>query len=312
MKAVFLDADTFNDVDMTPIHDCVSELVLYPTTSPEELGPRAAGADLLITNKVNISADVMTGKRGILVVATGLNNVDLETAQQLGVPVLNVQNYGTASVAQHTMMLMLSLAGQLPRYQQDVAQGAWQQSPFFCLMNHPTRELTNKRLILVGEGTLGSAVARLAEAFGMQVEFAARPGKANDTRPSLDSLLPTADVLSFHCPLTEHTRHLLNADNLTRIKPDCLVVNCARGGIIDEVAALDALQQGQLGGLAVDVLPTEPPVDGHPLLEALNTGLNLMVTPHNAWISPEARQNIINLTAANIRQLNATDQTPSA
>ena len=308
MKAVFLDADTLNDVDLTPIRDCVSKLTVYGTTSPAELHQHIGDAELIITNKVRIPAEVMAGRKGILIVATGLNNVDLEAARQLQLPVLNVQNYGTASVAQHTLMLMLALAARLPLYQQDLSAGAWQQSPFFCLLNHPTLELTNKRLILVGEGTLGRAVARLAEAFGLQVEFAARPGQAKDPRPTLNSLLPTADLLSFHCPLTEHTRHLLNADNLARIKPGCLVVNCARGSIIDEEAALNALQQGQLGGLAVDVLPTEPPVAGHPLLQALNTGLNLMVTPHNAWISPPARQNIVQLTAANIRQLSAADQ----
>jgi glycerate dehydrogenase len=209
-------------------------------------------------------------------------------------------------VAQHTLMLMLSLAARLPLYQQDLAAGAWQQSPFFCLLNHSTVELAGKQLVLVGEGTLGREVARLAQAFGMQVRFAARPGSDSDSRPTLDELLPTADVLSFHCPLTDETRHLLDNERLQRIKPGCLVVNCARGGILDEQAALDALSAGLLGGLAVDVLPVEPPRDGHPLLDALQRqSLNLIVTPHNAWISPQARQNIIRLTAENIDRLAA-------
>jgi len=137
----------------------------------------------------------------------------------------------------------------------------------------------------------------------MTVQFCARPGATDDQRPGFDSLLPQADVISFHCPLNEHTHHLLNEDNLAQLKTGALVVNCARGGIIDEDAALQALKRGQLGGLAVDVLPQEPPRQGHALLEALDDNLNLIVTPHNAWISPQARQKIIELTAENIRSL---------
>ncbi len=158
--------------------------------------------------------------------------------------------------------------------------------------------------MIVGQGTLGSAVARLAEAFGMRVIFCARPGVEDGSRLPFEQAIEQTDVLSFHCPLNEHTRHLLNRDNIGRLKYGCLVVNCARGGIIDEMAALWALQSGHLGGLAVDVLPVEPPGEGHPLLSALKQcNLNLIVTPHNAWISPQARQNIINLTADNIRML---------
>lgn len=306
MKAVLLDAVTLgDDIDLTPIRDVVSELRVFQQTSPEQLFEHLADADLILTNKVVISAAAMAGRKAILVLATGTNNVDTRAAREQGVPVLNVTGYGTASVAQHTLMLMLALAGRLPLYQQDVAQGAWQQSPFFCLLNHPTVALAHKRLVIVGSGVLGQAVARLAEAFGMVVEFSARPGAVSDSRPTLESLLPTADVISLHCPLTEHTRHLLNKARLQQVKSGCLVLNCARGGVIDEDAALAALRKGTLGGLAVDVLPVEPPVSGHSLLRALSEPLNLIVTPHNAWISPQARQNIIHLTAQNIKQLTA-------
>jgi glycerate dehydrogenase len=307
VKAVILDLDTLGDgIDLQPIRDRVTDLRVYGTTSADQLDEHLADADLIITNKVLIPARVMAGRKAILIIATGTNNVDMAAARALGLPVLNVLNYGTASVAQHTLMLMLSLAARLPLYQQDLAAGAWQQSPFFCLLNHSTVELAGKQLVLVGEGTLGREVARLAQAFGMQVRFAARPGSDSDSRPTLDELLPTADVLSFHCPLTDETRHLLDNERLQRIKPGCLVVNCARGGILDEQAALAALSAGLLGGLAVDVLPVEPPRDGHPLLDALQRQrLNLIVTPHNAWISPQARQNIIRLTAENIDRLAA-------
>lgn len=304
MRAAFLDADSLgDDINLDPIREQVSELVLYGTTSPQQLTERLQGIDLVITNKVRIDANAMTHLKGILVVATGTNNIDMDAAKAAGVPVLNVLNYGTDSVAQHTLMLLLALAGRLPAYQHDLRAGQWQQSPFFCLMGRATTQLAGKQLVIVGSGTLGNAVARLAEAFGVKVQFAARAGAANDPRPPLSSLLAEADFVSFHCPLTESTRHLLNEESLKTIKPGCVVVNCARGGVIDEAACLDALRQGQLGGLAVDVLPEEPPVNGHVLLDAMTEDLNLIVTPHNAWITPEARQNIIRLTAENIASL---------
>ena len=305
MKAVLLDADTLGSgVDLSPIRGLVSELRVFTRTSPEQLEEHLADAELILTNKVQIPGWAMQGRKGILVLATGTNNIDMDAARAQGVPVRNVSNYGTHSVAQHTLMLILALAARLPRYQHDIRGGAWQQSPFFCLLNHNTTELAGKTLVIVGQGTLGSAVAKLAEAFGMTVMFCARPGAEDDSRLPFEQAIEQADVLSFHCPLNEHTRHLLNRDNIDRLKRGCLVVNCARGGIIDEMAALWALQSGHLGGLAVDVLPVEPPGEGHPLLSALKQGnLNLIVTPHNAWISPQARQNIINLTADNIRML---------
>lgn len=305
MKAVLLDADTLGSgVDLSPIRGLVSELRVFTRTSPEQLEEHLADAELILTNKVQIPGWAMQGRKGILVLATGTNNIDMDAARAQGVPVRNVSNYGTHSVAQHTLMLILALAARLPRYQHDIRGGAWQQSPFFCLLNHNTTELAGKTLVIVGQGTLGSAVAKLAEAFGMTVMFCARPGAEDDSRLPFEQAIEQADVLSFHCPLNEYTRHLLNRDNIDRLKRGCLVVNCARGGIIDEMAALWALQSGHLGGLAVDVLPVEPPDEGHPLLSALKQGnLNLIVTPHNAWISPQARQNIINLTADNIRML---------
>ncbi|WP_317931071.1 D-2-hydroxyacid dehydrogenase [Halioxenophilus sp. WMMB6] len=303
-KAVFLDAATLgDDIDLGPIRRAVAELRLYPGTTPEQLLEHLGDAELILTNKVVIPASVMAGRKAILVLATGTNVVDVAAAEQLGIPVMNVVNYGTQTVAQHTLMLMLALAARLPRYQQAVAAGAWQQSPLFCLMQFPTTQLAGKNLLLVGSGTLGQAVAKLAEAFAMRVQFCARPGATNDSRPSFGSLLPVADVISFHCPLTPQTQQLLNRETLAQVKPGCLVINCARGGVIDELACLAALTQGRLGGLAVDVLPAEPPKDGHPLLAALNESLNLIVTPHNAWISPEARQRIVDLTAENVLRL---------
>ncbi|TDO13873.1 D-2-hydroxyacid dehydrogenase [Halomonas ventosae] len=306
MKAVILDAASLGpDIDLAPIRQRVDTLEVHDQSSREQAAERLAEAEVAIVNKVVLDAETLEALpalRLICVLATGTNNIDMAAAKRLGITVKNVSGYGTASVAQHTLMLMLALATRLPLYQRDVAGGRWNENPFFCLMDHTILQLEGKRLVLVGQGELGSKVARLAQAFGMLVDFAARPGnEAHDRRPGLCDLAPEADVISLHCPLTEATRHLVDARLLATLKPSTLLVNCARGGIIDEDAALEALRQGQLGGLGVDVLPEEPPRQGHPLIDALDEPLNLIVTPHNAWITPEARQRIVTLTADNLR-----------
>lgn len=303
--AVILDAQSLGpEIDLTAIKASVTHLEVFEQSTTQQALERLANADIAIVNKVVLDADTLQQLpklRLICVLATGLNNIDLETAKSQNIAVKNVAAYGTASVSQHTLMLMLALANRLPRYQRDVAAGEWQRSAFFCLQDYPTLQLAGKHLVMVGQGELGSEVARLAEAFAMRVTFAARPGnEANDKRPALDELLPDADIISLHCPLSEATKHLINRERLARVKSSLLLINCARGGVIDEEAALEALRSGKLGGLGVDVLPVEPPKQGHPLLDALSEPVNLIVTPHNAWITPEARQNIVSLTAQNI------------
>ena len=284
MKAVILDAASLGpDIDLTAIRQHLDALDVHDQSTREQAAERLAGAEVAIVNKVVLDADTLKALPGlklICVLATGTNNIDMAAAERLGIEVRNVTAYGTASVAQHTLMLMLALATRLPRYQRDVAEGRWAESPFFCLMDHTTLQLEGKRLVIVGQGELGSKVARLAQAFGMHVDFAARPGnEAHDSRPGLRELAPEADVISLHCPLTEATRHLVDAALLATLKPGALLINCARGGIIDEQAALAALREGRLGGLGVDVLPSEPPRDGHPLLDALEEPLNLVQIP---------------------------------
>ncbi|HIX61580.1 MAG TPA: D-2-hydroxyacid dehydrogenase [Candidatus Halomonas stercoripullorum] len=307
MKAVILDAASLgSDIDLTPLHAEVDDLTVHQASTTEQSRERLAEAEVAIVNKVVLDAatlEAASSLKLICVLATGTNNIDMASAERLGIAVRNVTAYGTASVAQHTLMLMLALANRLPLYQQDVASGRWNESPFFCLMDHATLQLEGKHLVVVGQGELGNHVATLAGAFGMRVSFAARPGnEANDSRPGITELAPAADIISLHCPLTDATRHLVNTELLATLKPGALLVNCARGGIIDEEAALAALREGRLGGLGVDVLPQEPPREGHPLLDALSEPLNLIVTPHNAWITPEARQRIVTLTAENLRQ----------
>lgn len=270
MKAVILDAASLgDDIDLSPLRDEVDVLDVYEHSAAQQCQARLQDADIAIVNKVPLDGELLSALpqlKLICVLATGTNNIDKAAAERHGISVKNVSAYGTASVAQHTLMLMLALANRLPLYQRDVVNGRWGESSIFCLMDHPTLELADKRLVIVGSGVLGQAVARLAEAFGMRIAFAARPGnEANDERPSLTELAPSADVLTLHCPLTEATQHLIDADLLRHMKSEALVINCARGGIVDEQAALTALRQGRIGGLGVDVLPHEPPREGHPL-----------------------------------------------
>ena len=307
MKAVILDSDTLgSDIDLSPLSSMVDEFGHWGATRPEDVVKRLEGATIAITNKVVIDDDIMAALpdlKMIAVTATGTNNIDMQGARERNITVANVTGYGTQSVAQHTLMIMLALATRLPCYQRDVAAHQWEQASSFCLQHYPIMQLDGKHLVLAGSGELGQAVAQLARAFGMKVSFCARPNAEHDDRPSLEALLPEADVVSLHCPLTPETHHLINQARLKLMKPDALLINCGRGGLIDEQASLEALKDQRLGGLGVDVLPKEPPREGHELIEAMSQGsLNLVVTPHNAWIAPEARQNIVSMTADNIRK----------
>lgn len=306
MHAVFLDLATLSrdDINLDPLRQSVDQLTTYPTCTRAEVLARVRSAEVILTNKIRIDAEVIAAApqlRLICLAATGYNNVDLEAASTAGVAVSNIRDYCTAAVAQHVFALILSLNQHLHEYDQALASGAWRHSPQFCLLDWPIRELAGQTLGIVGYGTLGQAVARLGEAFGMRVLIARRPG-AQDNRPGrvdLDALLPQADVLSLHCPLTADTHHLIDADALARMKPDALLINTARGAIVDPAALAAALKNSQLGGAGIDVLSQEPPVDGDPLLE-LRTP-RLIVTPHIAWASIEARQRAIDEMASNVR-----------
>jgi glycerate dehydrogenase len=212
--------------------------------------------------------------------------------------VFNCQGYGTATVAQHTLMLLLALATRLPDYQAAVKAGRWQQAKHFCLLDFPIVELAGKTLGVLGQGELGGAVTRLAEALGMRVVVGNLPGRPPKVdRLSLDALLPEVDALTLHCPLTEQTRNLIGARELALMKPGAFLINTARGGLVEEQALADALRRGHLGGAATDVLIQEPPVAGNPLLA--DDVPRLIVTPHSAWGSREARQRIVDQLVEN-------------
>ncbi|WP_434705008.1 2-hydroxyacid dehydrogenase [Pseudomonas sp. Z1-12] len=302
-RAVFLDHPSLDlgDLDLGPLRSCFSELQLFARTTPDQVTERLKGATVAITNKIVIDAQAMAASpdlKLILISATGTNNVDLAAARRHGITVCNCQGYGTPSVAQHTIMLLLNLATRLADYQKAVGEGRWQQASQFCLLDYPIVELEGKTLGLLGHGELGSAVGRLAEAFGMRVLLGQIPGRpARPDRLPLEQLLPHVDALTLHCPLNEHTRHFIGARELALLKPGAFVVNTARGGLIDEQALAEALRRGHLGGAATDVLSVEPPVQGNPLLAGDIP--RLIVTPHNAWGSREARQRIVGQMSEN-------------
>ncbi|MGA9852917.1 MAG: 2-hydroxyacid dehydrogenase [Gammaproteobacteria bacterium] len=306
MRGVFLDLDTVShqgDVDLTPLRQVLTDLHTFGATPAEQVPQRVDGMEVVLTNKVKLGAALLsrfTRVRLICLAATGTNNVDLDTARGRGIAVCNVPAYSTMSVAQMVFALVLNLTQHLKEYEALLQQGIWRRAPQFTLLDYPIRELAGKTLGVLGYGDIGKAVAKVAEALGMQVLIGAR--NPDDQRPGripLAELLPQVDVLTIHVPLLPETRDLISARELALMKHDALLINCARGGIVDEQALADALRAHKLGGAGMDVLSEEPPVHGNPLL---TPGIpNLIVTPHIAWATREARQRVINEMALNIQ-----------
>lgn len=305
MKGVFLDYSSLdkNDLNFNDLDSYFDDFKLYTSTTPEQLLERIQDVDVVISNKVVLAAEHIQQAKNlklILISATGTNNVDLVQAKQHGIVVCNCQGYGTAAVAQHTLALMLALATSLIQYDRAVKQGQWNNSPIFCLLDFPIVELSGKTLGIVGYGELGQAVARLAEAFGMRVLLAALPNRKMDaSRIALAELLPQVDFLTLHCPLTEQTRDLIGAKEFELMKNSAFLINCARGGIVNEQALANALRQGQIAGAATDVLTVEPPTQGNVLLG--DDIPNLIITPHSAWGSVDARQRIVSQLTENLK-----------
>jgi glycerate dehydrogenase len=305
MRSIFLDYATVSfrgDLDPAALRRALPGVELREHTAQAEVADAIAGAEAVLVNKLRLTRETLErapGLRLVALAATGTNNVDLEAARERGVAVCNLRDYCTASVVQHVFGLLLALTQRLREYDALVRAGAWQRGEQFCLLDFPIRELAGRRLGIVGFGTLGRGVAHAARAFGMEVLVANRPGggRAPD-RLDLDELLPQADVLSLHCPLTPHTEGLIGAARLARMRPDAVLINTARGALVDAAALVDALRTGRLGGAGIDVLAQEPPVDGNPLLAG--DVPNLIVTPHVAWAAREARQRCLDEMAANV------------
>lgn len=305
MNAVFLDLSSLdlNDLDLEPLMTIFDHLKLYPATQPDQIMERIQDAEVVISNKVVLDADTIQHCKKlklILISATGTNNIDLVQAKAQGIVVCNCQAYGTSAVAQHTLMLMLALSTSLIQYNEAVQKGQWNKASQFCLLDFPIVELAGKTLGIIGYGELGQTVAKLARAFNMNVIVGAIPNRPHlDGRVPVKALFSQVDYLSLHCPLTDDTRDLIDAEAFDLMKPTAFLINCARGGIVNEQALADALHQGKIAGAATDVLTVEPPKNGNVLLE--NDIPNLIITPHSAWGSVDARQRIVQQLAENIQ-----------
>lgn len=275
----------------------------WPATRPEEVVARAADAEVVLTNKVRIAAEHMAALprlKLIAATATGVDNIDIDAARRHGIAVANVRGYAVNTVPEHVFALMLALRRSLPGYRDDLRAGRWSRAEVFCLLTQPIRDLAGSTLGVVGGGSLGQAVARLGAAFGMRVLLAERCGvtAVRSGRASFEQVLVESDVLTLHLPLTPETRHLIDAPALARMKPGAILINTARGGLVDPAALIAALKNGHLAGAGIDVLDTEPPSPDHPLLAADLP--NLIVTPHVAWASLEAQQRLADEVMANV------------
>jgi glycerate dehydrogenase len=303
-KAVFLDRDSVgDDLDLSALDRLAAHWDMHAATAPDETLARVRDAELVLSNKVLLDRAILAECKNlklICVTATGTNNVDLDAAREFAIVVSNVTAYGTPSVVQQVFALLLALTNRLLEYREAARDGRWAGSPYFCVLGLPYRELAGKTIGIIGYGELGHGVAQVAEAFGMEVIISQRPG--GDGRPGrvpLEELLGRADVVTLHVPLAENTRNLLNAERLALMKSDAVLINTARGGIVDERALAEALQAGRLGGAGFDVLSVEPPREGNVLLE-LDLP-NLIVTPHVAWAATESRQRLMDQVADNVR-----------
>jgi glycerate dehydrogenase len=304
MKAVFLDYDTVSngDLDTSDLAASVGRLTLY-NSDDSRTAERIHDADIVLLNGLKLPREMLNRApllKLVALAATGTDNVDLPAAQERGIAVCNVRGYCTASVVQHVWGLILSLTQHVADYARLATDGTWSRNEALIELRYPIRELQGRIFGVVGWGELGSGVARVAETFGMRIVIANRRGEPpSPGRLDLAELLAVADIVSLHCPLNDSTRNLIGARELALMKPDALLINAARGALVDGAALAAALRAGRLGGAGIDVLPQEPPADTEPLLDPDIP--NLIVTPHVAWAAQQARQRCLDEMAANIK-----------
>ncbi len=325
MKIVVLDSDPALGCDSAPEQEQgrldaaelerLGTLVMHATTAPDQVISRCQGAEVVLTNKVVLGRsefEKLPKLKLVSVLATGFNVIDLEAARAHQVTVCNVPGYSTMSTAQHAFALLLELTNRVGLHARDVEQGGWVSSPSFSYFRAPLRELAGRVLGVVGFGAIGKRVVAMAQAFGMQILVHTRTPRSIEGVRFVDkeTLLRESDVVSLHCPLTEETRHFIDEDALSQMKPDALLVNVARGPVVDESALARALVSGTIGGAATDVLQVEPAEEQCPLLQkdVVETG-RCIVTPHLAWATTASRERLLSISAENIEAfLNGTPQ----
>lgn len=302
MKICILDTNTVTkgDVSLKPLEQ-FGEVAYYDMLPAAEIKEAVKDSDIIICNKANITAEIMDAcpnLKFITLFATGYNNIDIAAAKERGIVVSNTPDYSTASVAQHTIAMMLELAENLSLYNASVKRGDWVKSKKFCYFSYPFVELSGKTLGIIGFGTIGQAVAKIALSFGMKVKACARTPKTAEgvEFATKEEVIKSADFLTLHCPLNEGTKGLINRETLALMKPTAYLINTARGGVVEEDALCEALKGGTIAGAAIDVLDEEPMRDGHPYLEVPN----MIITPHVAWAAVESRTRLINRVADNL------------
>ena len=290
-RVVFLDRDSLKARVRKPA--CATEYVEYGKTSAEEIVPRLKNATVAIINKVPMRAATLQqlpNLKMIAVAATGYDVVDVGYCKEHGIAVANIRNYAVHTVPEHTFALILALRRNLLAYRQDVENGVWNKSDQFCFFTHDIGDLHGSTLGIIGEGAIGQGTAAIGRAFGMRVLFAdhAPPRMEGVTFTPHEQVLAESDVISLHCPLMPSTRNIINIDAFRKMKRNALLINTARGGLVDEVALIQALDEGLIAGAGFDVLTVEPPRNGHPLLDVRRP--NFILTPHIAWASDGAMQ----------------------
>ena len=305
MQAAFLDFATLGPGVDTAALDALLEVSYHTRCTPDEIRERLRGKQVALLNKATLDRDSIAGSRElklIVLAATGTDNVDLAAAEAGGVAVSNIRDYCTAAVVEHVMALVLGLTRRLGGCPTPRSGTAWQECETRVLFEYPVRELAGKALGVVGYGTLGRGLAQAARCFGMEVlvaeRLAAKPGGVRAGRTPFRELLRRADVVSLHCPLTEENRHMIGAAELRLMKREALLINTARGALIDSAALVEALEGGVIGGAGIDVLASEPPPDDEPLLRPDIP--NLILTPHIAWTARESRQRAVDQMAENV------------
>lgn len=302
LRIVFLDRDALRAVVRRP--SFAHEWVEYGESSPDQVVERLHDAAIAIVNKISLREESLAQLpqlKFIAVAATGVDIIDLDSCRQRGIAVSNVRHYANHAVPEHALMLMLALSRNLITYRNAVDRGEWQRANQFCLFDSTISDLHGRTLGIIGYGSLGRGVEKLASAFGMRIlisEHKSAP-ELRSGRVSFDQILSESDIITLHCPLTNETRHMIGADELKQMRPNSILINTARGGLVDESALASALLENEIGGAGFDVLSEEPPRNGNPLLELSLP--NFILTPHNAWASDDAMQTLADQLIDNIQ-----------